>query len=373
MRSFSLPPSLRSVCLALAIALGPLAGPALSEEIWAAPAKAGADTALGRWAVTGEGDTRFNVAVPASLTRFLSAKIVLIGGQPHEGPRVFKESSGAEESSHRPPADPTFAYDLYLSLSRDGERQDFFTDSRRGLGPVSVAPGQLVEVDVSEVFPAGAQAGIDYVTLRFRAAPKERVHVLGLRLSFEGAPGPPGPQGEKGDTGPPGPIGPTGATGATGAQGPEGPEGLPAGAGPSAPPRQAVWTLSATGGSVALQDVPGWLPDALSLVSQSEVAEFRSGTDNKIHKLPAGVSFGTFVFERALTPDLRLYQWRHSAELGNIQRLTVTLRHLDPTTAVAFATATLTQAWPSAYEVVLYPDGTLAERVTLTSEITTYE
>ncbi len=371
MRSFSLPPSLKSACLALTLAFGSLAGPALAEEIWVAPAKAGADTALGRWAVTQEGDTRFNVAVPASLTRFVSARVVLIGGQPHEGPRVLKESSGADESSHRPPVpDPSFTYDLYLSLSRDGERQDFFTDARRGLGPVTVAPGQLVEVDVSEVFPAGALAGIDYVTLRFRTTPRERVHVLGLRLSFEGTPGPPGPRGEKGDPGPQGPIGPTGPTGT---QGPEGPQGLPAGAGPTAPPRQAVWTLSATGGSVALQDVPGWLPDALSVVSQSDVVEFRSGTDDKVHKLPASVSSGAFVFERALTSDMRLYQWRHAAELGNIQRLTVTLKHLDPTSAVAFATATLMFAWPSAYEVVLYPDGTLAERVTLTSEITTYE
>jgi phage tail-like protein len=371
MRSWPLTPSLWNAGLALAVALGPLAVPALSDEIWVAPAKAGAETALGRWAVTEEGDTRFSIAVPASLTRFVSARIVLIGGQPHEGPRVFRESSGTEESSHRPPTpDPAFAYDLYLSLSRDGERQDFFVDARRGLGPLAIAPGQLLEVDVSEVFPTGAMAGIDYVTLRFRTTPKERVHVLGLRFSFEGTPGPAGPQGEKGDPGPAGPIGPTGATGP---QGPEGPQGLPAGAGPNAPPRQAVWTLSANGGSLALQDVPGWLPDALSVVSQSDVVEFRSGTDNKVHKLPAGVSFGAFVFERALTSDLRFYQWRHAAELGNFQRLTVTLKHLDPTSAAVFATATLTQAWPSAYEVVLYPDGTLAERMTLTSETTTYE
>lgn len=381
MRSRFIRASLSRVLWALAMAAAPLAGSAMADEIWVLPAKAGADAALGRWAVTDEGDTRFSIAVPASLTRFVSAKVVLIGEPWTKGPRPFAESSeigAASDANHRPPGrDPAFAYDLYLALSRDGEKQDFFTDARRGLGPLLVAPGQLVEVDVSEVFPAGALAGVDYVTLRFRANPPQRVHAVGLRFSFEGAPGPPGPTGPIGPTGPqgdpglPGLVGPAGPTGSTGATGPQGPEGPAAGTGAPAPP-QAVWTLSVAAGSVTLSDAPGWLPDAMSLVSSSEVLEFRNGTDPVVRKFPGNPRFGSFVFERALTSDLRLYQWRRAAELA-VQRADVTLKHLDPNGALPFARVTLREAWPSRYEVVTYPDGTLAERVTITSELTTYE
>ena len=373
MRSSPLSPGLSSACLAATLALGPFAGPALADEIWVAPAKSGADTALGRWAVTEGGDTRFNVAVPASLIRFVSAKIVLIGGQPHEGPRVFKESGETDEWSHRPPApDPSFTYDLYLSLSRDGERQDFVTDARRGLGPVTVAPGQLAEVDVSEIFPAAALAGIDYVTLRFRAIAQGERARPGPAVRLRGRSGPAWTAGRKGRSGADGANGSDGAHWRHGSSGQRWCFRAPRGGGAERAAPRRHWTLSAPGAALPLQDVPGWLPDELSLVSQSGVIEVRVGTSDTIRKVPGNPSFGAFVFERAVTADMKLYQWRHGSELetSSARRHPSAPRPRGPT---PFATVTLREAWPSRYEIIAYPDGTLAERVTITAEVTTYE
>jgi len=61
--------------------------------------------------------------------------------------------------------------------------------------------GEMLEIDVSSIFPAGMFPGVDYASLVFR--PKNKANyakVVGLRFQYEG---PTGPQG------PPGPAGPS--------------------------------------------------------------------------------------------------------------------------------------------------------------------
>jgi hypothetical protein len=69
---------------------------------------------------------------------------------------------------------------------------------------------------------------------------------------------------------------------------------------------------------------------------------------------------------------MKLYDWRRRLEQGQFDRATVVLRQVG-SQATPIATVTLFRAWPARYEVVAYPDGTLAERVTIVSEGTTHE
>ena len=90
------------------------------------------------------------------------------------------------------------------------------------LGPVLLVENEILEIDVSTIFPPLAPGNL--VKLRFETNPG-RVRTLGLRFQFDGPEGVQGPQGLRGPQGPQGGIGPAGAQGLTGLQGPQGDQG----------------------------------------------------------------------------------------------------------------------------------------------------
>ena len=76
------------------------------------------------------------------------------------------------------------------------------------------------------------------------------------------------------------------------------------------------------------------------------------------------------MFERALTGDLGLYQWRQEVVSGHIaaaREATLRIESLN-SSQKADMNVTLTNAWPSTYDIIAYPDGTITERVTIVSE-----
>jgi hypothetical protein len=94
-------------------------------------------------------------------------------------------------------------YSLYLSVSSDGESHRGFEDEQLGI-PVSMVKGEMLEIDVSSIFPGGMFPGADYASLVFRPRNKaDYIKVVGLRFQYEGLAGPQGPPG------PPGPPGPS--------------------------------------------------------------------------------------------------------------------------------------------------------------------
>ena len=186
---------------------------ALANEIWVSPAKHDANKTVGNWVVTNNGDTHFSFALPDNMTSFLGAKVVLIGKK-----------------------DKYITYDLHISVASNEERHDAYSDSLRKL-PATLIKDELLEIEVSDIFPDELYPGDDYVTLHFKADKKGEARILGMRFQYEGPMGPEGPQGEqgkigpqglkgdkgdKGDQGDPGPQGKIGAKGDTGAQGPQG-------------------------------------------------------------------------------------------------------------------------------------------------------
>ena len=338
--------------LPLVVSLAPAVG---ANEIWVTPAAEHATSALGHWAVTEEGDTHFTFAIPDNMMSFTAAKIVVIG---------HKHDSDRDDHDRRD-SSGDIKYDLFLSMAQGAQAQDTITDTRKGLGPATLADGEISEIDVSDVFSGQTLTAADYVTLKFRAHPREGVRVLGMRFAFVGPAGPPGPQGPQGVPGPqgiPGPQGPQGLKGDTGAQGPPGPA---AGAGPTSPPSETLWTVS--GSTHFTQGLFGWLTDN-SVVSQSAIVEGTSKVG--IVKTPGTQSVGDIVLERGLTQDLNLYTWRQEAVTGKIataREKVLTLESLDPTMKIDLKVS-LANAWPSGYEIFVYPDGTVTERVTIVSE-----
>ena len=242
LRSFSL--FLGSALLSLATAT-----PVLANELWVTPAKKHADKAVGDWAATRFGDTHFSFGIPDNFDGFLGATVVLI----------------AKESGE-------ISYDLHLSISQDALSHDDFTDSIQDL-PAVVVKGQLLELDVSAIFPSDLVAGVDYASLHLNArhgrghrdgdddddddrpqGGSNLAQVIGLRFQYEGpvgADGPEDPRGETGPTGPSGPSGPQGETGPTGPSGPSGPQGETGPTGPSGPsgPQGETGDTGATGPS----------------------------------------------------------------------------------------------------------------------------
>jgi len=136
-----------------------LAVPAAADEIWIAPGEKG-DVAVGDWGVTPTGEAHFTFAVPASLDRFTSAQVMVIG------------------KKNRP-----ITYGLHLSISRDGASQDAFHADATDL-PATLHTDKLTALDASTLFPA-LVPGQDVVALDFRASPQGDLRVVGLRFEFE--------------------------------------------------------------------------------------------------------------------------------------------------------------------------------------------
>lgn len=154
---------MRKRCLAvgtLLLGLGAfLALPAAADEIWIAPGEKG-DVAVGSWGLTPAGEAHFSFAVPDSLDRFVGAQVMVIGKQ-----------------------DRAITYDLHLSISRDGESSNAFSDDATGLS-ATLAADELTALDASSLFPA-LEPGQDVVSLHFQASPKGDLRVVGLRFQFE--------------------------------------------------------------------------------------------------------------------------------------------------------------------------------------------
>jgi hypothetical protein len=98
-----------------------------------APEKQAANSQIGNWAVTEVGDTHFVFAIPDNMTGFTEAKVLLIGR------KLGREEGDDVEQSHdeHRGSPRRFRHDLALSLARGGEAQDFFVDTRKGLGPLT--------------------------------------------------------------------------------------------------------------------------------------------------------------------------------------------------------------------------------------------
>lgn len=352
--------------LPLVVSLAPAAR---ANEIWVTPAREHATGRVGHWAVTEEGETHFTFAIPDNMKSFTAARIAVIARRDHrehkeEGGEPGRRRDGDHDDGGRGDDGPLgIKYDLALSLAEGAQAQDFVTDSRTGLGPVTLADGEVTEIDVSDVFAAQTLTPAAYVTLRFRAHPREGVKVLGMRFAFVGPAGPPGPEGPQGPQGIQGPIGPQGPQGLKGDTGAQGP---PGGAGPTSPPSQTSWALVAAhhfGG----RPLEGWLTDN-SVVSENAIV---TGTAKVgVTKNRGALTIGDIVFERALTDDMSLYQWRQEVVSGHVATAREATLRIEPlnSSQKADLTVTLTNAWPSTYEIVAYPDGTITERVTIVSE-----
>jgi hypothetical protein len=131
--------------------------PVTAAELWVAPAIDPPDTEVGDWAVTAGGRTHFSFALPDDMNALTSVKVVLIG-------KNDKKSSA----------------DVYLSIAMNEERYDEYTDST--LLWFSSYADEILEVDVTSIFPAKLVAGIDYVSLYFST---KFARVVGLRFTYE--------------------------------------------------------------------------------------------------------------------------------------------------------------------------------------------
>lgn len=139
-----------------------LALPATADEIWIAPGEKG-DVAVGDWGLTPTGEAHFTFAVPDSLHRFTSAKVMVIGK-----------------------ANRQITYDLSLSIAREGEGRNAFRAQDAGL-PATLDKDKLTALDASSLFPT-LRPGEDMVALHFQASPQGDLRVVGLRFEFERLP-----------------------------------------------------------------------------------------------------------------------------------------------------------------------------------------
>ncbi len=198
-----------------------------NQELWVPASKA--TNLAGSWPVTALGNADFAFGVPADFTSFVSAKVVVVSR-----------------------ATTIATYSLRASVVRDGQASDHVSNQLSGLGPVSLVPSKVRELDASSLFNGALIAGVDDVALRFEMSNQAAVQVVGLKFVYAGSAAP------QGDTGPQGPIGPQGATGAAGPQGdtgpigpigPQGPQGVTGPAGPQgdAGPQGPIGPQGATG------------------------------------------------------------------------------------------------------------------------------
>jgi len=139
---------------------------ALANELWVAPAKSPADKQVGNWAVDHLGPldsrTHFGFHVPDDITAFTKAVVVLI-----------------------PPATGALVYNLDISVAKNAQSQNAFTNSSPGL-TTGVTANVLTEIDVSSIFPGNLLVpGGTYVSLNF-SLPAGTTQVLGMRFEYVG-------------------------------------------------------------------------------------------------------------------------------------------------------------------------------------------
>ena len=124
----------------------------------------------------------FTVLVPDDFQSFTRATVVTVG------------------NGLIPIRDRSFVYSLHIAISQNQQRQGAFTNDLWNL-PGTANPSTTLELNASAIFPNDLHAGVDVVTLDFKALPNTTVKVVGLRFEFVG-----------GTVGPPGPAGPGGPT-----------------------------------------------------------------------------------------------------------------------------------------------------------------
>jgi hypothetical protein len=132
--------------------------PVPGAELWVAPAVQSPDTEVGDWAVTAGGRTHFSFAIPNDMLALSSAKVVLIG-------KNNKETDA----------------DVYLSIAQNGLRHDDFTASLV-IDPVICVADEIMEVDVTSIFPATLYPGEDYASIYFST---KFAGVVGMRFQYE--------------------------------------------------------------------------------------------------------------------------------------------------------------------------------------------
>ena len=89
---------------------------------------------------------QFRFVVPDNFTAFRAAKVEVI---------AYKSNP--------------ITYDLHLSVSQDGLPKDHFTDWMHDLGPLLLVENEILEIDVSTIFPLLAPGNL--VKLRFETNP----------------------------------------------------------------------------------------------------------------------------------------------------------------------------------------------------------
>ena len=142
-----------------------MSGWAPAAEIWVSPRTAAPDAAYQDWPLAGDSTSRFGFAVPSDLAAFSGAHLVILSG-----------------------VGGSLAYDLQLSLSRNGERFDLYSDSLSGSVPATT--GEFSEIDLSPMIAAipTLRPGVDYIALS--ATIPGQVRTVGLRFTYEAASGP---------------------------------------------------------------------------------------------------------------------------------------------------------------------------------------
>lgn len=142
----------------LALALCLVALPLSADEMWVHPGDK-ADQEVGNWGVTNNGEARFSFSIPEEIDQLTSARVVLLG----------KKTTGI-----------TWTADL--SISRDGAARDAYTAS--GSGAESMTADVLTEVDVTSLFPAVLDGGLDMAGLAFEGDKNGDLYVIGLRIAY---------------------------------------------------------------------------------------------------------------------------------------------------------------------------------------------
>ena len=117
------------------------------RELWVQP---------GAQIIMGTDGKSFSFAVPVDFQELVSAKVAMVG-------RVDTESSA----------------NIYLAIGQNMFPIDHFTDTMLGV-PVSINAGEIIELDVSAVFPS-LNAGVDYATVHVET---RFVQFLGLRFIY---------------------------------------------------------------------------------------------------------------------------------------------------------------------------------------------
>jgi phage tail-like protein len=121
--------------------------------------------------------------------------------------------------------------------------------------------------------------------------------------------------------------------------------------------------------SSQLMGVSGWLPALQGELTTSEIVEHKivEGGVEKFVKAPGRYLYGEIVFERALSTDTQLYDWRQMVIAGATEART-DVKLIRTGEQGPLLQLDLQSAWPSGYEILAYPNGAMSERLSITAD-----